>query len=289
MTQLTSYELKHFNAGVKIVSGSFAPAGTSAPTAVKGRGFSVTRTGVGLYLLTFRQPYAHMLSALADIRLVAPIGYEIKFGAYSAANKTLAISVLKVSTMSIPLDVAAAREIAGDAIQNLAAHGGLLASDSVPALARVNAATDKALRVVWAATEVDEIQFPPVPKPADLDAGSDVIVRLMISKGTNTDTAAVIDVQAWDGIGDTEMGGNTPALAVATLAEYAVTLANANIAAAPGFLNIGIVPGAHANDIIYLYSALLEYTQKLLADIAADADNRISFDVMFQDGTTPVA
>ena len=36
------------------------------------------------------------------------------------------------------------REIASDDTQNLAAHGGLLASDSAPNLARVNGATDKA-------------------------------------------------------------------------------------------------------------------------------------------------
>jgi len=162
----------------------------------------------------------------------------------------------------IPLPLTSAREIASNDIQNLAAHGGILCSDSVPDLARVNGATDKALRLTWAAGEQDEIQFAPVPKPPDLASGTDLSVHMMLAKDANTDTAAVVDVQVWDGVGDTEMGGNTGALSVATLAEYSVTIANANVAAAPGFLNVGVVPGAHANDAIYCYAAWLEYTRQ---------------------------
>ncbi|MFQ6030616.1 MAG: hypothetical protein ACE5Q6_24355, partial [Dehalococcoidia bacterium] len=43
----------------------------------------------------------------------------------------------------IPLDLTALREIATNDIQALAAHGGILASDSVPTLLRINGATDK--------------------------------------------------------------------------------------------------------------------------------------------------
>ncbi len=72
-----------------------------------------------------------------------------------------------------------------------------------------------------------------------------------------------IDVQVWDGIGDVEMGGVTGALADA-ITEVTVTIANANISGNPtGFFNIQLVPGTHATDGIYLYSAWIEYTRKL--------------------------
>lgn len=161
----------------------------------------------------------------------------------------------------IPLDITSLREIASNAIQNLAAHGGLLASDSVPILQRVNGATDKALRVTWAATVVDEVQFPPVPMPPDFDGDAGASVHLLCAMGGATNTPA-IDVQVFDGIGDTEMGGNTAAITGTTIAEYSVALTAANTAGHPtGFLNIALVPAAHANDALYLYAAWIEYTR----------------------------
>lgn len=163
----------------------------------------------------------------------------------------------------ILLDITSLREIASNDIQNLAAVGGLLASDSVPILERTNAATDKSLRVSWVVDGVEEVQFPPVPMPPDLDEGTDLTVHLVAESGS-TDTP-VIDVQVWDGVGDTEMGGNTGALANA-VSEVTVTIANANVSGNPtGFLNIGLVPGAHSTDPIYLYAAWIKYTKKLPA------------------------
>lgn len=161
----------------------------------------------------------------------------------------------------IPLDITALREIATNDIQDLAAHGGLLASDSDPSLARVNGATDKALRVVWdTSADTDEVQFPPVFMPPDLDAGSDLTIHLLAKMGGTTDTPT-IDVQVFDGIGDTEMGGATAALSD-TLAELTVTVDAANISGHPtGFLNISLVPAAHTNDALELYAAWIEYTK----------------------------
>jgi hypothetical protein len=47
-----------------------------------------------------------------------------------------------LKTGVIPLDITSLREIASNDIQALVAQGGILASDSVPNLARVNGATD---------------------------------------------------------------------------------------------------------------------------------------------------
>jgi len=161
---------------------------------------------------------------------------------------------------TIQLDITSAREIAANAIQNLAAHGGIMAQDSVPDLNRVNAAVDKALRLEWAANELDEIQFGPIAVPADFDDSQDMTIHLMGNMSAANDTPAV-DVHFYVGVGDTECGGNTTAFG-STLAEETVTIANGDLAAAPSFWNISLIPGAHANDALYIYAAWIEYKRK---------------------------
>jgi hypothetical protein len=201
----------------------------------------------------------------ADIASVAVSGDATlaSTGALTIAANAVEASMLgaNLGKGHLPLDITMLRIIAADAIGNVS-EGMLLDGNTAPTLARVNGATDKALRVAWAAASVVECQFPPVALPGDLDDAAAVTLHFLIAKGTNTDTAAVIDVQAFQGVGDTEMGGNTAALGSAALGEYIVTLAAGDIAAHPSFLNVSLVPGAHANDAIYLYAAWVEYTRK---------------------------
>ena len=167
-----------------------------------------------------------------------------------------------LATGFINLDLHSLREIATNDYQALAAHGGVLATDSVPDLYRINGATDRAAKVEWKTGEADEVQFPPIALPPDYDNSADTLaVHCIWSKDGNTDTAAVVDVQAFSGIGDTEMGGNTAAINVAadTAFETSVTLTGANVGAHPGFLNICLVPGTHANDVLRLHAAWIEY------------------------------
>jgi len=165
----------------------------------------------------------------------------------------------------IALDITSLREIGMDTanqVSNTASHGGLLAADTAPSLKRVNLATDKALRVEWPATNVAELQFSSVFMPPDLDSGVDPTVHLLAKMSAGTDTTTAIDVQVFDAIGDTEMGGNTADL-TSSLVELTVTIANANVSGHPlGFLNIALVPEAHGTDAIELYAAWIEYTLK---------------------------
>lgn len=180
----------------------------------------------------------------------------------AATSVTAAKLDASLAVGTIQLDITSLREIASNDIQALAAHGGLLASDSDPALARVNGATDKALRVIWdTSNDTDEAQFPPVAMPVDLDASTDLTIHLLMAMGGATDTPTV-DVQVFDAVGDTEMGGATGAVTGTSVAEYTVTIANANVSGNPtGFLNIALVPGTHENDALYLYAAWIEYAR----------------------------
>jgi hypothetical protein len=160
----------------------------------------------------------------------------------------------------IPLDLTTARIIAANAIQATTEGGVPDGNTAGPALARVNAATDKALRLQWAAGEVDEVQFAPVPLPADLDPAAGVEVHLLFAKSANANTFAVA-VNAFFGVGDANCGGNTPNIAQA-LTDTKVTLAAADVPAPPNVLNLSLIPAAHAGDALYLYAAWLQYTRK---------------------------
>jgi hypothetical protein len=159
----------------------------------------------------------------------------------------------------VPLPLVQAREIATNDTINAAGNGGLLASDTTPILKRENGATDKKLYVEWAASNSDEIVWD-FPYPPDLDDGAAVEVHLLALMNGATDTP-VIAVSYFEGIGDTNAGGNTAALSN-TLAELTVSIAHANVGTAPNAASVGLVPGAHTTDKVQLLGAWIEYTRK---------------------------
>jgi hypothetical protein len=159
----------------------------------------------------------------------------------------------------IPLDILNAAIIAANVIQNTT-EGGRPDGNTAPILQRINSATDKALRLTWAATNVTELQFPPVAMPPDLDPAAPVEVHLLCAKDANANTVTVA-VGAFFGVGDTNAGGNTPTIAQAR-ARYKVAIAAADVAAYPEVLNISLTPSAHAGDALYIDGAWIQYTRK---------------------------
>lgn len=184
-------------------------------------------------------------------------------GAITLGSTSLTFAKMEPTVGKLDLSLGSLREIASDDIPNTAATppGGLLTSDTTPAYGRVNGATDKALRVLWVATNSDEVQFPPTFMPPDIDSDQDLTIHLLADMSGATDTPT-IDVQVFDGVGDTEMGGATAAV-TSTLAELTVTIAAADLSGHPlGFLNIALVPGAHTTDDLRVYGAWVEYARK---------------------------
>ena len=191
---------------------------------------------------------------------------------YSAGyinNLYSALKGLEVGT--IQLDIFGLRTIVSNDFEDEAivetgssekASGGILASQGViGSLNRVNAATDKAARVVLKSNTTGEFQFPTVVLPYDLDDAEAMTVHLLTRMAGATDTTTTIDVQAFFGVGDTECGGATSAL-TNVLAQKSVALAAGDVPAYPGALNIMLVPGTHANDAIWIYGAWVTYTRK---------------------------
>lgn len=160
----------------------------------------------------------------------------------------------------IPIPLTAVREVVTNDIPNTAGDAGVLSSNTSPALARVNGATDPKLRLVWVATNVDPITFD-FAYPADLDDASDLTINVVAAMAGATDTPTLA-VGYYEGVGDTNAGGNTAAITGTTPALYSRTITAANIAASPIGASIVLTPAAHGTDALYIYSAWVAYTRK---------------------------
>lgn len=162
----------------------------------------------------------------------------------------------------IPLPLGSWRLIASNEIPPIAvASGGsgMLASDTAPKLSRINTSTDKGERILWAASSSVEItnQF---VYPADLDDTLPITVNMLMGMAGAIDTPTVA-VSFWEGVGDTNAGGNTAALAAA-VAQVSVSILGTDVGAYPKTATVTLIPGAHTTDAAYLYGAWVEYTRK---------------------------
>lgn len=176
---------------------------------------------------------------------------------FSAATVTLPTNL---ATGYIPLDITTVKIIAANAIGNTT-EGLFPDGNTAPALARVNGATDKCLRVTWASSSSVEVQFPPFVYPPDLDDTAAITVHILAAMGGATDTP-VVSVGYFEGVGDTNAGGDTAAVTGTTPAEYSVSIAADDVGAAPTAATICLTPGAHTTDNLHLYGAWVEYTRK---------------------------
>lgn len=202
--------------------------------------------------------------ATATIEIYHPNGGAWVGSVATGDIATGAVTAVKLAatlkTGSIPLPLTAWREISSNDIPNTAADAGALSSNTTPILGRVNGATDKQLRLAWAASNSDEITFGGIAYPPDLDDASAVTVHLLAAMAGATDTPTIA-ISFWEGVGDTNAGGNTGAITGTTVTEYSVSIAHGDIGAHPKAATIGIIPGAHTTDALYIYAAWIEYTR----------------------------
>jgi hypothetical protein len=164
---------------------------------------------------------------------------------------------------SIDMPLGSWRTISTTAIPDLAVasgNGGQLAGNSLPSLNRINAATDKGVRIMWAATSVIEItnQF---TYPPDWDDTAPVTFNMLASMAGEADTP-VVAVAYFEGLGDTNAGGNSAAITGTTIAQYSVAVTAANVGAYPNTATVTLIPAAHGTDILNLYATWIEYTRK---------------------------
>lgn len=89
-----------------VIEGSFAPNGAGAVdnTSNEGVGFSVARSGVGVFTVTFKETFFALISHQLGLQLNALADSDLQLGAVSLSGKT---AVINVKTAGVAADIAA--------------------------------------------------------------------------------------------------------------------------------------------------------------------------------------
>jgi len=157
-----------------------------------------------------------------------------------------------LGTGTIQLNLTAAREMGSGDYINAAGNGGILASDTTPALAKSNGGS----RATWVATNVDVLSWQTIA-PVDFDPTQDLVIN-MIASMSNTNDTPTIAVGFIEAMSNTDEGGNTSAVSGTTPTQKSVTIAG-NTLTGGNQWNITLTPGAHANDTVRVDAVWIEY------------------------------
>ena len=162
----------------------------------------------------------------------------------------------KTGFIGIPLSTL--REMATSAIPNIAAVGGILASDTTPIFNTFNADTDSAQHLSWVANGVHPVGFQ-TPLPPNFDFSQPLYVHILaeMSGSTPWDTCTVAADTFFD-VGDTKVE-DTVAITGGTVVDWTLTIAAADIPFLAKTVSIELTPGAHANDALYVFAIWLEF------------------------------
>lgn len=163
------------------------------------------------------------------------------------------------------------REAGTDDTLNAAGHGGILATDTTPALEYTNGDTDSTLRLLWAVSNSDPIvtQF---SIPWDMDRTQPLLFKAIGLMGSteNTPVLALDTYFKAEGTAATaKIEDNSTAFSDAEAAVVA-TIAAADFpavaATVPMSCTVEVTPGAHttASNTITVYQTWFEYTKKLV-------------------------
>lgn len=160
----------------------------------------------------------------------------------------------------IPVPLTQWREVGSNDIQALENHGGILAKDSTPILEYTNGDTDSALRLRFAANDVNPIVAQtPLPPDLDTDQALEIHFRAAMAGATNS---PVVSADSYFNEGDTKVEDDSAAVSGTSVAEKVITIAAADIPAGAQTLTVELTPGAHGTDALYIYATWIEYTRK---------------------------
>lgn len=143
-------------------------------------------------------------------------------------------------------------------VSTVVADDALLHKNSTPILEFTNGDTDSAIRLNWAADDVDAVAFQ-VPLPPHLDPSEDLTITLYAALGGTQDSLVVASDAFFD-VGDTKVEDNSSTVSGTAAAEYDITIASSDIPIGAKTMSVELTPGAHANDALYLYSCWVEGT-----------------------------
>lgn len=163
---------------------------------------------------------------------------------------------------SPPISLASFREATAGDVGNIAANGGLLASDSTPVLSGTGSTVSQ--QILWAASNVDQILVD-VSLGEDFDGRDDVLVDLLVASGGTTNLASFTVATNWDGAAADVSDAATDPAASTTYHWITATIAAADIPDTAGTVTIALTPAAHGTDTIALKAVRLRYVPRLNA------------------------
>lgn len=138
----------------------------------------------------------------------------------------------------------------------IAAIGGLLASDSAPA---IRADSNEDNEAVWVASNSLPITWKK-SVPLDFDGTRDVSILVRAASGGTTNACSSSILQSWDA--GTQVTDTVTGAAVTAQANYTGTIAAADMPDEPTTLTLQYVPAAHTTDTHILKRLALLYYRK---------------------------
>lgn len=105
MASRTFYDVQSLSNELKILVGSFAPAGSGALGNLNGYGFTVTRAGQGTYTVALTDKYFQLVTATGAIQMAAPAARYLQVGTIDTAANT--VTLRAVDGAGVAQDIAA--------------------------------------------------------------------------------------------------------------------------------------------------------------------------------------
>lgn len=200
-----------------------------------------------------RLAYAYGVDDIGNVAIDMENGHTYLITGSGAGASSLK-NLTAQGQIVIPIPLTSLREVSsGSDVGNVAAIGGVLASDTTPIL-RGDAA--ESWEVAWATGNVDEVGCM-VPLPLDasgnalLDGSRDVTLILEVYSGTS-DAATFAVGSVWDGgtqVADSASDASTKS---ATRHRITATIAAADVPDSPKVLSLELTPGTHGSDVTVL-------------------------------------
>lgn len=96
MASKSFFDVRALGREYVVIAGSFAPAGSGAPTAPEGKGFTVARTGTGIFLVTLDAGlvFPALVSGSTDLQLANAADSMAQLGTVDLAARTVVIRTL---------------------------------------------------------------------------------------------------------------------------------------------------------------------------------------------------
>lgn len=159
----------------------------------------------------------------------------------------------------VPIPLNTWREATAFDVGAIDANGGILASDTTPILEGINDATDGCQRLVWAASNNDQI-VNSVPLPPDLDPAKPIVLHMRTVSGGTTD-AVGFTLDSFFNEGDTKVEDTSGTNQTTTVAEVVATIGAVDVPDGAQTITMGLTPVDHTTDTLNLMATWLTYTK----------------------------